>query len=137
VADGYPAVWPTDPAGWLSPAGLVGAWVVEQDGALCGHVSVVRPPVPEASPGGQAEVSRLFVAPAARGQQLGAALLTTASSWADAQGLGLSLEVVDDAAPAAALYERLGWRLVERRPATWMAPTGHRPLLRVYRAPNA
>lgn len=37
--------------------------------------------------------------------------------------------------PAVALYERFGWRLVDRRPANWTTATGARPYLRVYLAP--
>jgi GNAT superfamily N-acetyltransferase len=144
TADGYPTWWPVDPTGWLTPPGLVDAWVAERAGVVVGHLCVVRS-VPDplvASHAGVptdrlAEVSRLFVAPEARGQDLGAALLATASSWAAAHSLQLMLDVVDDSGPAPALYERLGWLLVDRRPAAWTTPTGLRPSIRIYRAPTA
>ena len=84
-----------------------------------------------------ASVSRLFVSPTARGRGLGlgTALLAAVSSWAAAQDLRLMLDVVDDGAPAVTLYERLGWRLVDRRPADWTTPQGRRPPLRIYLAP--
>jgi hypothetical protein len=46
------------------------------------------------------------------------------------------LDVVDDGGPAVALYERLGWQPVDRRPADWTAPDGHRPRLRIYVRPD-
>ena len=134
AVDRYPMVWPADPVSWLSPPGGSAAWVVgptPADGkptVVLGHVCVVRET-------DVALVSRLFVAPAGRGQGLGASLLGAALTHAATYDLHLMLDVVDDDGPAAALYERLGWRLVERRPADWTAPDGRRPQLRVYRAP--
>jgi len=46
------------------------------------------------------------------------------------------LDVVDDAGPAQALYERLGWQLVERRLADWTTPAGVRPPIAIYLAPD-
>lgn len=46
------------------------------------------------------------------------------------------LDVVEDAGPAVALYERLGWRLVDRRLADWVTPQGHRFPVRIYLAPS-
>jgi GNAT superfamily N-acetyltransferase len=83
-----------------------------------------------------AAVSRLFVAPTARGRNLGASLLATATAYAADQSLQLMLDVVDDGGPAVALYERLGWRLIDRRPATWTAPDGTHLPVRIYLAPN-
>ena len=143
TVDAYPMSWPADPGGWLSPAGLGAAWATEHAGAVAGHVCVVRgvedPVVASRAgvpPRRLGAVSRLFVAPPARGRRLGAALLGAASSWASAQGLQPMLDVVDDGGPAVALYERLGWRLVERRLADWTTPEGRRPPVRVYLAPQ-
>lgn len=46
------------------------------------------------------------------------------------------LDVVDDGGPAIALYERLGWELVDRRTADWQTPDGRRLPVRIYRAPR-
>ncbi|MBM7805920.1 ribosomal protein S18 acetylase RimI-like enzyme [Geodermatophilus bullaregiensis] len=130
AADGHPSRWPADPAAWPDPEGTASAWVAARDGAVAGHLAVVR------EPGGRAAVSRFFVAPDARGRHLGTALLAEAAARAAAEDVALVLDVVADAAPAIALYERLGWSLVGTRPADWTTPAGHRPLLRAYRAPR-
>jgi hypothetical protein len=46
------------------------------------------------------------------------------------------LDVVDDGAPAIRLYERIGWRLVNRRQADWVTPQGERLPVRIYLAPE-
>lgn len=59
---------------------------------------------------GIARIYSVVVAPAARGQGLGAALVRTAQDWARHAGLHtLSLEVRADNAAARALYARLGY----------------------------
>ncbi len=85
AADGYPMRWPTDPAGWLCPPGLAAAWVADHADATAGHVGVVigvDDPVLATSTGVPVQrlacVTRLFVAPAARGHRLGAALVSIA-----------------------------------------------------------
>lgn len=143
AADGYPACWPTDPAGWLDPPGLVAAWVVEHAGGIAGHVGMVRDlddPALTALTGAPARrlasVTRLFVGPSARGRGVGARLMDEVSRSAVQQGLQLVLDVVDDGGPAVALYERLGWRTVDRRLADWTTPDGHRLPVRIYVAPD-
>ncbi|WNV74898.1 GNAT family N-acetyltransferase [Geodermatophilus sp. DSM 44513] len=131
LADGYPGRWPADPAAWLDPPDTAEAWVAERAGAVTGHVVVTR------APDGLAAVTRLFVAPDARGHGLGAVLLDVVRGWAGAARTGLVLDVVDGAAAAVGLYERQGWSLVGTRPADWTTPAGTRPLLRTYRAPAA
>lgn len=140
--DGYPKRWPVDPAAWLDPSNSIAAWVAESNGAILGHVIVTTCPDDPtlAHATGRpiselASVSRLFVRPAGRGVGLARDLLTEAASFAAHAGLGLVLEVLDDAASAIALYERLGWRLLERRPAVWTTDDGHNPLLRLYVLP--
>lgn len=101
-ADGYPARWPVDPLAWLAPAGSLAAWVAEDDGGVAGHVALVggvEDPVVTAATGAGPErltaVSRLFVAPPARGLHLGAALLAAACSHATARRLQAVLDVVE------------------------------------------
>ena len=62
---GYPTNWPDDPARRLRPPGILQAWVATTaDIAVAGHVILMQPVPGERS----AEVSRLFVVPAARRQ---------------------------------------------------------------------
>ncbi len=143
VVDRYPMRWPADPVGWLSPHGLTAAWVAEREGAVVGHVCVVAGTTyPGAAaragllPHLSCSASHLFVAPPGRGRGLAAELLHVASSFALAEGLELVLDVVEDGGPAVALYERLGWRLVQRRTADWTTPEGDRLPVRVYLAPQ-
>jgi GNAT superfamily N-acetyltransferase len=140
---GYPGRWPADPAGWLTPSGLIEAWVAERDGTVAGQVGLsqgdnhpglvqaVGWPLSE-----QAEIVRLFVDPDARGAGLGAELLAVASAHAVASGLHPVLEVVDDGGPAIALYERAGWRMIGTDTATWTTPDGAYPGLRYYVGPE-
>jgi GNAT superfamily N-acetyltransferase len=138
--DGYPTRWPADPANWLAPRDLLKAWVDVEDEALSGHIAVVTgvddPLLVQAAswPAEQlAAISRLFVAPGARGAGRGQQLLETAMTYAAQHGLGLVLDVVEDQRSAAIrLYERLGWRFVGHRQADWTTPTGARPQLRLY-----
>ncbi len=78
--DRYPLNWPADPERWLSPTDALHAWVAKTErGSILGHVAVHRvcpATVPASTPA--AEVSRLFVAPAARGYNVGTQLLTHA-----------------------------------------------------------
>lgn len=127
--DRYPMRLPADPAGWLSPAGGIGAWVGEHDGELVGHVALV-------AVDGSAEVTRLFTAPTARRRGVARRLLDTAVAHATRAGRPTVLEVVEDSVAAVALYERLGWRLLTRRPAEWTTPDGRRPWSRRYAAPG-
>jgi ribosomal protein S18 acetylase RimI-like enzyme len=122
---GYPTNWPGDPAGWLTPTGTVGAWVADSDVvAVAGHVVLRQLP---ASSAGQAvaEVSRLFVAPAARRQGVAQALLQQAIHWATANERDLVLEVTDNLGAAQALYERAGFRRSATQLADWTTPAGH------------
>ena len=141
-ASGYPVRWPDDPAGWLSPAGLMTAWVAEDDGVVVGHAGLVRGMrarcVLQATgrdASQLASVVRLFVDPAARRAGRARELLDTAAAHAVASGMQPVLDVVDDASAAIALYERSGWRLVGRENATWSAPSGVTPKLRYYVSP--
>jgi GNAT superfamily N-acetyltransferase len=106
--DGYPVNWPGRPAAWLAGSREIAAWVAIQDGRLAGHASLWRSGGARDADG-TALVSRLFVAPAARGRGIGAALLSHVTRQARRRGLRLVLEV-DAASEAAEFYQALGWR---------------------------
>lgn len=136
--DGYPLNWPTDPHGWLCPPGTLQAWIAETaSGAVVGHVAVQigAPSITanESATPPTAEVSRLFVVPAARRQTVASELLQHAQQWAADHGFDLTLEVTDDQRSAAiALYERTGWRHTHTTEATWTAADGKPVSLRHY-----
>ncbi|MEU6206512.1 GNAT family N-acetyltransferase [Micromonospora musae] len=138
--DRYPLNWPADPEDWLSPPNALNAWVAEtEQGSILGHVAVHRADlVPDPASPPVAEVSRLFVAPAARGHAVGAQLLTRARQWAAEQRFSLKLEIVDHprSASAITLYERTGWRHTDTTVATWTAPAGEPVRLRRYTVPE-
>jgi len=121
AVDGYPAIWPADPASWLTPSRLLDAWLTEQADALIGHVGlsgVAAGPSAElwaVSTGLAADrlgaVRQLFVSPGARRQGIGERLLAVACSEAHRRGLHPVLDVIDRNHAAMALYEQLGWRI--------------------------
>lgn len=122
--DGYPETWPADPAGWLARPGLIAAWVAAGDDGVAGHAALSwpRPGNPAAALYGDGAVllSRLFVAPAARGLGVGARLAGHAVRQAREDGLHPVLEVLEaEGSPAIALYERLGWKLLGRTRQNW------------------
>jgi ribosomal protein S18 acetylase RimI-like enzyme len=131
--NGYPTNWPADPARWLTPPGIVRAWIVRADELpIAGHVLLRQ--VAD-SPAGHpvAEVSRLFVAPAARRQGVAQALLQQAMHWAQGNEQDLVLEVTDHLQAARALYERAGFRRIGTKQADWTAPGGQPVILHQYR----
>ncbi|MFD4413713.1 GNAT family N-acetyltransferase [Streptomyces sp. NPDC058475] len=128
--DGYPVNWPDQPDEWLSHASPLGAWVAELDGSLVGHVSLSRSGEGDLAPGLWSErsgtskdltavVSRLFVAPRARGHGIGALLIGRAVEESRRRGLHPVLDVVASDTAAAALYERLGWELMATVEQRW------------------
>jgi GNAT superfamily N-acetyltransferase len=141
-SSGYPSRWPDDPEGWIAPRGMVAAWVAEHDGEVAGHVALVRgleldcllraTGLPAEALGG---ITRLYVDPRFRRLGLARVLLDTAAGAAVDHGLVPVLDVVDDSAPAIALYERAGWQLVGVQPATWTDPDGTVPVIRCYVRP--
>lgn len=143
-ADGYPVNWPDHPVGWLSQPSLLAAWVAEVDGRILGHVGLSRSEPGDAAPGlwsrreglsveVTAVVSRLFVAPAARGQGIGARLMEQAVREARERDLHPVLDVVASDIAAAALYERLGWSFLAAVDQQW-SPT-ETVTVRCYAAP--
>ncbi|MFF1381184.1 GNAT family N-acetyltransferase [Streptomyces sp. NPDC058308] len=143
-ADGYPVDWPPVPGEWLEGSGGLGAWVAELDGRVVGHVGLSRPGAGDEAPdlwggdagrGGAGVVSRLFVAPDARGHGIGALLMGRVVREARARGLHPVLDVVSSDTAAAALYERLGWRLLGIVEQEW--DPGRRITLHCYAAPAA
>ncbi|TDC38800.1 N-acetyltransferase [Micromonospora sp. 15K316] len=138
--DRYPLNWPANPEDWLSPSNALNAWVAETaQGRILGHVAVHRADLatnPASAP--VAEVSRLFVAPAARGHAVGARLLTRVRQWAAEHRFSLNLEIVDHqlSTSAIALYERTGWRHTHTTVAPWTGPAGEPVRLRRYTLPE-
>ncbi|WP_049560187.1 GNAT family N-acetyltransferase [Nonomuraea sp. SBT364] len=123
AADRYPVDWPDDPHAWLTPAGLTSAWIAtDAAGAVLGHVGL----------GADAEITRLFVTPAARGRGLAAQLLDAVRA---AVRTPLKLEVSAEGEAAIAFYERTGWRRVATTRADWLDTTGTPALLHHYVTP--
>ncbi|MGW5867507.1 GNAT family N-acetyltransferase [Streptomyces sp. NPDC055239] len=129
-ADGYPTNWPERPADWLTGGSPVGAWVAELGGRVAGHVVLCRSAVGDVAPAlwsGRegvpvdeiGVVSRLFVAPGARGRGLGALLLARVVAEAAELGLQPVLDVVAYDTSATALYERTGWRFLGTGEQRW------------------
>ncbi|WP_447038700.1 GNAT family N-acetyltransferase [Streptomyces sp. DSM 118878] len=144
-ADGYPVNWPAEPGAWLAGTASLGAWVAELDGRVVGHVSLSPSAEGDVAPGlwgaradvdvaATAVVSRLFVAPDARGHGIGALLMGRVTREARARELHPVLDVVSSDASAAALYERLGWQLLDVVEQEWQP--GQRVTLRCYAAPS-
>lgn len=158
--DAYPLRWPPDPHGWLTPPRLLRAWIAEcPPGTIAGHIAVQRPAATTvqrtaatasftatadgttattdgtsvAADGPTAEVSRLYVAPAARRHRVATALLRQVRSWAAAHHLRLTLNVPDGhRSTAVAFYEAGGWRHTHTTDADWTAPDGSPVRLRHY-----
>ncbi|WP_078860095.1 GNAT family N-acetyltransferase [Streptomyces rubellomurinus] len=145
TADRYPADWPDRPADWLTPDGLLAAWVAEADGRLAGHVGLGRSAPGDAAPGlwshrtgGRPEltavIGRLYVAPAARGHRIGAQLLASAVAHARALGLHPVLDVLATDTAAVALYHRLGWTRLGTVDQHW--PSGRTVQVHCFAAPR-
>ncbi|WP_405658232.1 GNAT family N-acetyltransferase [Streptomyces sp. RK9] len=155
AGDGYPTNWPAEPAAWLTPSGLLGAWVAEADGDVGGHVALCGAGADDVAPGmwgarggpagsegsagsegeGTAVVSRLFVGPGARGRGVGAVLLDRVAGAARERGRWPVLDVVATDAGAVALYERAGWEFLGVGEQRWSARQTVR--VRCYAGPGA
>lgn len=123
ASGGYPTNWPVDPRRWLTPSGTIHGWVAASEGLIVGH-SILRQPSFSTVSHSAAELSRLFVTPAARRKGIAAALMQATMRWAAAKDLDLELEVTDHSQAARALYERSGFRLIDTKQADWTAPNG-------------
>ncbi|MEV8318062.1 GNAT family N-acetyltransferase [Streptomyces sp. NPDC059900] len=145
AADGYPVNWPERAVDWLTGGSLAGAWVAELDGRVAGHVVLCRQGGDDVAPvlwseregvpdAGIAVVSRLFVAPWARGHGLGARLLARVVEEAGQLGLFPVLDVVESDTSATALYERTGWRFLGTGEQHWSP--GQTVIVRCYAAPE-
>jgi GNAT superfamily N-acetyltransferase len=145
AADGYPRYWPTDAQAWLTPALLLQAWVAVVAEGVVGHVALCQAEDdPAAAVWSRASglpvdrlavVSRLFVAPQARGGGLGLGLLHAACATAVASRLRSALEVLDHDRAAIALYERVGWQRVASAQAAWALNQGECAVVHYYLAP--
>ncbi|MFC9751984.1 GNAT family N-acetyltransferase [Streptomyces sp. NPDC056921] len=123
-SDGYPVEGVEHPTEWLTPSGLLGAWVAEAAGRVVGHVALTEPTDEEAVAlwadlnGGDAGrigvLARLFVLPEMRGRAIGERLTRTVQAYASSAGLRLVLDVMTKDSAAIQLYERLGWRRIGR-----------------------
>lgn len=129
--DGYPMRWPAHPAEFLTPPGLLAAWVVDGDGGPAGHVALSAPAPAAAAPWTAALdvpaerlaiVGRLFVAPGARRTGAGRRLLDVAVARAEAAGRIPVLDVLTRHEAAHRMYLRAGWREVGRHQFDWAPP---------------
>jgi N-acetylglutamate synthase-like GNAT family acetyltransferase len=98
------------------------------DTRFAGHVILRLAPAADRS----AEVSRLFVVPAARRRGVASALLQAAKRAAAENDLELFLDVTDHLRAARALYERAGFRLVSKAQADLTTPAGRLVTLHRY-----
>ncbi|MFD3617129.1 GNAT family N-acetyltransferase [Streptomyces sp. NPDC058676] len=124
ATDGYPVEGVEHPKAWLRSADVMAAWVGELDGAIVGHVAVMRPHGEDAvsmwiRKSGESEdriavLARLFVVKTARKHALGKSLTQAAMSYGHEHGLRLVLDVMTKDTAAMRLYERLGWQEIGR-----------------------
>jgi ribosomal protein S18 acetylase RimI-like enzyme len=141
---GYPVNWPADPPRWLTPPGLLGAWVAELAGAVVGHVGLAVAEHETAAecaahtgrPAGRAaEITRLCVAGAARRRSVGRRLLDTASAAAREHDRHVVLGVFAQDESAIALYDNAGWLRLSSVDSTMN--DGRVTLMHCYAAPSS
>lgn len=118
--DGYPVEGVSQPAAWLTPHGLINAWVAVKSEIIIGHVAITRPTDEWAvllwieqsgeDTGRVAVLARLFVVPEARSMAVGEGLMRAAVDYAHSQGIRLVLDVLAKDTAAIRLYTRLGWK---------------------------
>ncbi|MER7921482.1 MULTISPECIES: GNAT family N-acetyltransferase [unclassified Streptomyces] len=128
--DGYPENWPERPGDWLARPALFAAWVAELEGRIVGHVGLSEGGVEDRAPGlwsrragtpveATAVISRLFVSPTLRGRGVGALLMERAAGEARRRQRHPVLDVLTSDISAVALYERLGWTLLDTVDQRW------------------
>lgn len=146
--DGYPMLGHHVSEVWLTeldgPDGA--AWIAELDRAVVGHAQIrsgidwptsrFESTESAASPEEFLGLSRLFVAPVARGHGVAGRLLDVVDAHARRVDRPLALDVVEKNATAVALYERRGWQMVGRSEADWFGPDGPHPWVRHYVGPT-
>jgi GNAT superfamily N-acetyltransferase len=114
---------------WLSlrPALQAGSrllLVAYADGSVVGSVQMSFPPWPNARH--RAEVQKLFVAPALRGQGVGRALMIAVHDAARERGRSLLLLNTRHRGRAEGFYKDLGYREIGVIPGYAAGPTGER-----------
>ncbi len=117
-AASFPAGWPeSDFSAWLSSVGHFGVIAVrEREAVAC---VLARETAPDA------EILTIAVAPSARGQGLGRAVLEAVTEQASARKAErLLLEVAIDNAAALALYKRSGFVEIARRKHYFQTSSG-------------
>ncbi|MFJ3339036.1 GNAT family N-acetyltransferase [Streptomyces sp. NPDC086766] len=122
AADGYPVEGVDAPQEWLSPAGILQAWVADKGGKIVGHAMISRPQGEDAvkmwleqshdTADHVAVGARLFVAPEARSEGLGERLIRAAFDYAQDHGLRVVLDVMAKDKAAIRLYERMGMQRI-------------------------
>ena len=120
--DGYPRYLMDDVEAFVTSAGELAAWVVEEQGQIVGHLAlheIEGDPTwdaTHAATGLPAErlavVARLLVHPRVRRRGVARRLLETASAWAGRRERRLVLDVLQESAGAIAFYRSLGWRRI-------------------------
>jgi len=123
--DAYPVRSSRVSEDWLTEGTDI-AWVALIDGHVVGHVALART-------GEGWELTRFFVAVGARGRGVGTALLDVAEAWADADGLPMSLVVMEHNVDAQGVYARRGWARGSARRADFVGDDGRRPRMVDYR----
>ncbi|MFD5938493.1 GNAT family N-acetyltransferase [Streptomyces griseus] len=119
--DGYPVEGVDDPEAWITPPGVVKAWVAHRD-CVVGHIAIMKAEGEKAvtlwqQQSGEDEahigvLARLFVVRSARKHAVGESLMRAAMDYAEENGLRLVLDVMDKDEAAIRLYERLGWQFI-------------------------
>ncbi|KAI1876728.1 uncharacterized protein JN550_000800 [Neoarthrinium moseri] len=124
-SDGYPVEGTSTALTFLSPPGLLEAWVAVQEGVVVGHIVVIagekgnQAPVQawtEFGEGGKVEqtvvVARFFVRELARGTGLGRGLVDATCAWAKENDMRIVMNVLSHNVGAMKLYEKAGFRII-------------------------